>query len=487
MAKGDDGAPDPGAELLRFNGIDAATGDDALPPLPAELVSKLALGAALDADEISALRAKDASRADTLGVAEGVDAEDLAQAGWGVIFAQGADPALREALRPLLDRRRAEASVVKPHRYRELAGADGYRPDDSYVSFLGRNGLAPGSPAEPDKLPYYLLIVGGPDTIPFRFQYGLDVVCAVGRIAFDTVEEYARYAAGVVAAETAPPAARRAAFFGPRNVDDPATAMSADHLVGPLAEQLAAAAPGDWTTTSAIGPDHATKARLVELLSGAARPTLLFSASHGMVFKSGEAAQHPHQGALLCQDWPGRKAWQKPVPQDFYVAGDDLPDAAGPGPMIALLFACYGAGTPREDDFIQTDGVPTQIAPAAFIAGLPRRMLAHPAAPALAVVGHVERAMSYSFLWPNAGDQLEVFKSPLTALLRGKRVGAAMEYLGQRYAALSTALDDARETARFGARPDPTQIAMFWTARNDARNYVILGDPAVRLPPPGGL
>ncbi len=481
-------AAGPGPDRLLFNGIDAASGEYALPPLTADEVSRIALGDRLDSDEIDALRVRfKAASTETLGVAEGVDTADLSEAGWGVIFAKDADPEIRKALRPLLDRRRAEASSVVPRRYLELAGDDGYRPDETYIAFLARHGLAPGSPADPDKLPYFLLIVGGPDTIPFRFQYGLDVMCAVGRIEFDTVEGYARYARAVVAAETAPPAKRRAVLFGPRNADDPATTMSADHLVGPLAAALPAAAPHDWTFDSFIGPDQATKATFVELVAGPQPPSLLFSASHGMVFANGDPAQSPHQGAILCQDWPGPKRWVKPIPADFYLSGADLPDATGPGPMIAMLFACYGAGTPREDDFIQTAGVPKQIAPKPFVAGLPKRMLGHPASPALAVVGHVERAMSYSFLWPNAGDQLEVFKSPLTALLAGKRVGAAMEYLSRRYTELSTALDDAQETARFGDRPDPTQIAMFWTARNDARNYVILGDPAVRLQAAGAL
>jgi hypothetical protein len=38
-----------------------------------------------------------------------------------------------------------------------------------------------------------------------------------------------------------------------------------------------------------------------------------------------------------------------------------------------------------------------------------------------------------------------------------------------------------RETVSFGGTVDPAEVAGLWTARNDARNYVILGDPAVRL------
>jgi hypothetical protein len=465
---------------LQFSGIEAETGDYALPALSAEDVKRLADGDLLDANEVKTLRRKnEAATVETLGTIEGVDGNDLAAAGWGVIFAKDADPQIREALRPLIDLRRSQASTTNHARFKELSGADGYVANVSAAKFLVDHGSSPSAPANPDVLPYYLLIVGSPEQIPFRFQYQLDVTYAVGRIHFETPDEYALYAAAVVAAEKAPPRPRRAAFFGPHNGDDAATALSSEHLVAPLAKALAAEGPADWTYKTLLAAD-ATKANLLGLLTEAAPPSLLFTAGHGMVFVNGSDQQYPHQGGLLCQDWPGR-GWQKPVPTDFYVSADDLPDAAGPGGMIALLFACYGAGTPRNDDYIQSGGKPVQIAPQAFLARLPQRMLSHPKSPALAVVGHVERAMSYSFQWPGSGDQLDVFKSALLGLMRGKPLGYAMEYFGAQYAAMSSQLLDLREAGRWGPT-DPAEVAGLWTALNDARNYVILGDPAVRLP-----
>jgi hypothetical protein len=66
-------------------------------------------------------------------------------------------------------------------------------------------------------------------------------------------------------------------------------------------------------------------------------------------------------------------------------------------------------------------------------------------------------------------------------LLEGQPLGAAMEYFDGRYAALSTELTSALENA-FLSPPDPYDLAEMWTANNDARGYIVLGDPAVRLP-----
>lgn len=464
-------------DQLVFNGINGATGDYLLEMTPSEL-SQVVRDEKLDEKHLQELKAKfERANQQTFAPMEGVDPKNLAETGWGVVFAWNADQnvnaKLREALSELLDHRKRQAGAY----YREFD----YRPGESKQKFLERYGAGPG-PADPKKVPYYLMLVGDPTGLPFRFQYQLDVQYAVGRLHFPTLEEYAQYARSVVTAERSGFAlARRAVFVGVCNPDDKATQLSSRDLITPLADYVAAD-QSDWKIETLTG-DDAKKASLQALLGGAQTPALLFTASHGMGFPKDDPRQLAHQGALLCQDWPGQKEWRKPIPPDFYLSADDIADDASLLGLIAFHFACYGAGTPELDDFAHMAlKTPTAIAPHPFVARLPQRLLGHPKGGALAVLGHVERAWGYSFTWGKAGPQRAVYESTVKRLLEGHPVGSAIEFFNERYAELSSDLSMELENIKFNfGKPNDLELAGMWTANNDARSFVIIGDPAVRL------
>ncbi|HTP08152.1 MAG TPA: hypothetical protein VMP08_07875 [Anaerolineae bacterium] len=458
---------------LYFNGINGASGDYELPPMTSHQLAQVIQGEEIDEGFLNELKQR---REAHWGVKEGVDPTQVESSGWGLIMAYNADPAIKEALSELLTHRQKQAG----EKYKEYFGPDGYRPDETKNKWLARHGMGPG-PADPDKIPYYLLIVGDPETIPYRFQNQLDVQYAVGRIHFDTLDEYAAYARSVVQAETGGLSlAKQATFFGVRTPDDQATMMSADHMIKPLSAKIGG--QSGWQINTLLEA-QATKANLASLINSGQTPTFLYTASHGMGFPNGDPRQLPHQGALLCQDWPGPGKWKQAIPADFYFSADDVSSDAHLLGSMAFFFACYGAGTPRWDEFAQQASKQrAEIAPRAFLAQLPRRLLSHPKGGMLAVVGHVERAWGYSFMWDRAGEQLTTFESALLGLLADKPIGYALEYFNDRYAEISSDLTVMIEDMNFGGKVDEVALAGMWTANNDARAYVIIGDPAARLP-----
>ncbi len=419
-----------------------------------------------------------------LGVVEGVDATKMEEAGWGVIFgAKNPNLAqLKEALKPLLDLRQEQTGDY----FKVYEKGTGRRPNELPSKFLRRHGASISDPADPEKVPYYLLIVGDPEEVDYRFQYQLDVQYAIGRIDFgDDFEAYYNYANSVVqAAQGDVRLSPQATFFGVANPDDQATNLSIDNLIQPLFDALTQKDEYEHWQMNALLRDEATKANISQLLNGGKAPAFLFTASHGMEFNIDDVRQRLHQGALLCQDWPGPTQWRGDIPQDLYLAGDDLTGDANLLGMIAFFFACFGSGTPLYDEFSKAEHRTKRktIAERPFVAALPQAMLRLAKGGALAVIGHVDRAWGSSFLDDNKTQQIGVFQSAVESLLKGKPVGMAMEYFNGRYAALSTELTVQLEQIDFGGNYDPYDLAGMWASNNDARGYVIIGDPAVRLP-----
>lgn len=465
--------------VFAFNGINGTTGEPLYPPATLAALEALARGAPPDPQK-TAMNIYRRQRSSNLlrvgGMRDGFTPHNLASSGWGVVFPQRFDPVVREALRPLLEHRKRHAAAAVAHRFRELD----YRPNESKRTFLARLKVAPGT-ADPDTLPYYLLLVGTPEEIPWSFQQQLAIQYAVGRLCFDTPEEYARYAETVIAAETGRIVLpRRLVLFGTRH--DRTTELMSDHLVAPLGKALSSACPVETVVAG-----EATKERLGRLLGGDEPPALLFTAQHGVGFPAGDPQQAARQGALLCQGGPGEGG---PIGPDAYLAGGDVTDAARPAGLIAFFYACHGAGTPRYDYYPQqpSGSSPRPMAEQAFVAGLPRRLLGHPAGGALAVIGHVERTWGYSFLWQGVGSQTQVFEDCLTRLLDGYPVGAALEPFTLRLGQLAAELTEILNPCE-GERVEAEELVRLWTAHNDARAYALLGDPAVRLPtagPPSG-
>jgi Peptidase family C25 len=408
-------------------------------------------------------------RNDSKAPAAWIDPTDLAQAGWGVIFTTDYTPYSLEALKSdnglglLLKHRQAQATP-----YCECT----YKPGWNKSDFLNAYEVPSSGAVDPDRgMPYYLMIVGDPATISYEFQYQLDVQYAVGRIHFDTLEEYAYYAQSIIRAETQPsPRPRQIKFWGVSN-DEPTT-LSSEHLVTPLAEWIAQKHP-NWQTPTLLA-EAATKPSLSQLLNQEPAPAILFTASHGVGYPKDDPRQRELQGALLCQEW--QPAFLEPIdPSTHLFSAADVDSNADLLGMITMNFACYSLGTPQLNNFTDEGGA-AELASKPLIAKLPQRLLSHEKGGALAVIGHVERAFIESFQI-NEIEQVAVFQSFLTCLIKGWPVGYAMEFFNQHYAELAA---DCIQGIQENNMTDK-KTAGLWKASNNARNYAILGDPAVRI------
>ena len=513
-------------EELFPNGVSGASG---LPLLRIDAATAAALargGSSRDPGRLDDLhRARTRSNLydaiGTEGTIAGISMANLAESRWAIVVNADDDAALIKALSPLIVQRSAEQGIVLPplhFRDGERCGAwharsvDSalpwdkrppvllYQPGQSASQWLEQHGVMAG-PVDPARgVPFYLALLGRPgplepdDTafISYGFQYELDIFWGVGRICFTDgagqhrLADYTTYAEHVVGCEqrgasAAERLAREVVYFGTRHATDAATERSATELLAPLAAWHAE--PASLPQRLGFGQrlllgEQATRANLSGLLSSPRPPALLFSATHGVGFPLGDARLVSQQGGLVCQEWEGFGR----IKPEHWLAGADVAElGARAEGMIVLIFACYGAGSPQHDEFIINEqrGRPV-IAPFPFVAQLPQQLLLHGC---LAVLGHVERAWSYSFSGKGrARAQIQGFQDIIGRLSEGKRAGEALDQFNVIQAARAVELVTELENISFGKQVRDIDLATLWMARNDARNYALMGDPAVRLP-----
>jgi hypothetical protein len=435
--------------MIHFNGIDAESGTPTIPAMtPEQLRDRLY--AAFDAGRLAP-----PSAGVHLGLGEGCDPERLCDAGWALVH-HADDVAAADAVEEL----------------RQLRSADGvaarrldYRTGEGVLSWLRRHGAQPGI-VRAEGVPYYLLIVGVPEHVPFSFVQELACDRAVGSLGFATPDDYARYAAAVASCERSGPVATRrcVAFWAPSH--DDVTKLSHLQLVQPL---FKTACSSGYGTEGRLGYG-ATKAGLIEL--AARRPAVMFTASHGVNFPRGDARQLPSQGALLAADWRGGR-----VLAEHCVAATDVRDLELAG-SIAFCFGCFTTGTPSHDRYGHALGAPHRLAHKPFASALSQALLARGA---LGFIGHVDRAFSFTFAYPGLPPDPFAFHQSLTAILAGSRIGHALRFFTQICTQLTRAVAPLCEALARGEHVDPVELAALWLQRNDAEGFGLVGDPAARL------
>lgn len=462
------------------------TGELVCPPLTAADLARRAAGGTAgtvssDADRMKPYLALPPTFGPELAPMRPVDITDPVESGWTFVVSA-------------FDDRRAERSAI----VRRLAEHRGMADPGTPLVFDGETWHARANWVDEQYLgaptrPKYVLLLGGPDVLPFELQSELAAAGAsVGRLAFPDDAALEAYVHKVIALEQAaePVPAPKAVVFavdhGPR---DP-TSYSRRFMAAPIADRIEAEPP--FTVTRLFGED-ATKQALLTALTDE-RAAFVYTASHGMFADASQGidVQQRVNGAICCHS-PGT-----PVDEGLLTAADvppdDQPCAEG---GIVVQFACWGYGTPTESCFdhwrLGTAGINAE---RPFVSALPTRLLAHPRGP-VAYVGHVDTAWLHGFTdvddpEPDLGrtydQRLEPFLSAVdAALLRLWPAGLGLDDLANRTAALSVALAGFFDTMRQRGKQldalseaELTLLADGYVRRNDAMHFFLLGDPAAR-------
>ncbi len=425
-----------------------------------------------------------------------LDQNSLPAQRWGLVVPRGERGArLRQLVAPLVaSRERLQQAPVKvfevpPPLDAEALAANPMAEIDRARRWKA-NVLCP-HPERMEEVPRYLLILGDLDEVPLELQQVLGGDSFyVGRLTFPDDAGFESYVAKVLAWEGRPASERkgRSLFY---TVQDEDAVVEAGHrrVVSPclqLCDQQREL--GRFPVQDVLDLDDLAEA-------SRALPSVLLTLSHGVGAPrngwSSTAEQRAFQGALSL----GRRGQisaadmkgQKFLPGGFW-----------------FYFACFGAGTPLESAYhhwlmdlkkagryaASLEPVLASLPPAGgkpFTAALPQAVLSHPDGP-LGVIGHVDLAWLAAFEDIRGHSQPSRLFGVLKELVDGSRVGVAVNVLSRALTQvsvdLSTYYDRLKQVQKrwSGEEQFRLDLASLWMTRQDLSRYVLLGDPAVRLP-----
>jgi hypothetical protein len=425
----------------------------------------------------------------------GVDPNSLPDQRWGVVVPEG----------PLGDRLLALIEPLRRLREEEQgAPARVYRvkPDlDAMQAVRWKDAVLRDETEFETEQPGYLLLLGDFDHVSLELQQVLGSDGFAGRLAFSSDAGYEAYVDKVLrwSREHSRASAGRALLFTAHD-GTAATTVGYRALMAPSLESLRKLREmGSLSAESLAELGEPENWSVRQLLAQVAspQPSVLFTMSHGLGAPRGGwrsvDEQRARQGAMS-------------------LGGEGTLDASAlastpflPG-GIWFFLACFGAGTPARSAYYpwlaqlrEVGMYPGRLehllaalpreGERPFVAALPQAVLANPQGP-LAVVGHVDLAWTYSFqdLGRVARNRPSRFQGLLRTLLEGRRAGVGLSALLRFFNEANTELTtlyDHEESARLAGRDssvDSAERAHLWMLRQDLFGYILLGDPAVRLP-----
>lgn len=428
-----------------------------------------------------ALREKDQPAGALLAPGPVADLTDFANAdvGWGVIV-PATMTTLPPALQALVNHRQGEVF----HYLSDWERRQTFLRNPALNRDVAIAGSARGK--GPGKLPYYLMIYGQPDEIPWALQFSLAATRAVGRLPLTgaALDNYVNAVLDDFRKEPADPytTVTWSVDTSPADISH----LMRNHIAVKLHERfLKDAEMGVGKSVFLDGggdPRSATAERLMSELK-TRRPGLIVTTSHGMTGPLSDVAQM-------------RQTMGLPVDQQgSALQPDAMLDSWRPGGAVWYCHACCSAGSEAQSFFAPLFEEGTSLrsvlegiaAAGSLVAPLPMRLLGH-GNPARAFIGHVEPTFDWTLR--NPGNR-QVMTAPIVDAIYPRLfqtssktpVGHAFREVYSNIGGYLAAWEQACKLYDAGSRNLADLLAMQLAAR-DLQSLVIIGDPAVSLPLP---
>ena len=322
-------------------------------------------------------------------------------------------------------------------------------------------------------LPRYVLIVGGPEVVPWSVQYAFAVRHAVGRLPFTGadldpyVDTLINGWSAAMLDVTAP--VIWSVDHGPNDI----TRLMRATITTPLEREFTGTLAGMVHLT---GP-QATATTLLDALAPAGRkpPALVVTSSHGAT---------PLDATLSA-------VLGLPVDSDHRTVPLDDLDAAMPPGSIWFAQACCSAGGAGESSYagLVQPGTVVDTALSAVAALGPvvspaaLRLLGRKA-PVRAVFGHVEPTFDWTLQDPTSGQTFtrDLVKALSSNLHFGAPAGYAFEDYRLGVGTINSKWATARQNFKAGDTELLDEMARLRLTAIDRQSMVLLGDPTVTLP-----
>lgn len=420
--------------------------------------------------------------------AEPTDVTDV-RVGWGLVLPDRPDldstdrwtaHDAEEPFRRLLEHRRPAAKVLR------------YRPDYGPLALFDADDRGPvplsGAPegCAPGALPRYLLLAGGPDTLPWFLQYTLNANRYTGRLHLSgpALDRYVtRVVDGWAGSATR---YQTPVVWATNHGEADMSRWMRDLIAEPVYRKLAAdpdMAAGARFLDGQTGGAVASATGLVDTLA-ANRPQLIVTTSHGMTGPIAEPDAMTRDLGL-------------PVDQVHGVVTPQLLlDGWQPDGAIWYAHACCSAGSDAASSYAglldPTSDVDVLLRAIAdlgnLVAPLPTALLGAER-PARAFIGHVEPTFDWSirFPWSGAALTASIHTALYDSICRGEPVGHALANIWRPIGALSQAQLAALKI--YNEQPANAQLGLNAAlycrlSERDRAGTVLLGDPAVAMPLP---